>query len=188
MGERRVPTNVKVEKYGKVYKTLHWLLALNIGLTMIFSFGMSDLLDSEKVAEFPRHAVSVTTIFILMVIRLLWRLMNPPPPPPMEDNWQRKAAGLAHCTLYVLIFFQIGLGMMLASTTAVEFHTPEYGINYTAWNLVSDSWHPQLLLAHKICYALLVTLVIVHSLAALKHQFIDRDAVLRRMLPFGRVD
>ncbi len=183
-----MPVDVKTEKYGKVYKTLHWLLALNIGLTMIFSFGMSDLPDSEKLLEFPRHAVSVTTIFILMVIRLLWRLVNPPPPLPMADNWQRKVAELAHWAFYVLIFLQIGLGVMLASTTSVEFQTPEYGINYTQWDLISDSWHAQLLLAHKTCYGLLVTLVIVHILAAHKHHFIDRDTVLRRMLPFAKVD
>lgn len=181
-------TDVKNKGYGKVYKTLHWLLALNIGLTLVFSFGMSDLPDSEKLTEFPKHAVSVTTIFILMAIRLLWRLMNPPPPLPMEDSWQRRAAGLAHWALYVLIFLQIGLGIMLASTTTVEFQTPEYGINYTAWNLLSDSWHDALLLAHKTCYFSLVTLIIVHVLAALKHHFIDRDTVLKRMLPFAKVD
>ena len=178
----------KARSYGKVYKTLHWLPALNIGLTMIFSFGMSDLSESEKLVEFPKHAVSVTTIFILMLIRVVWRLMNPPPPIPMQDNWQKKAAGIAHITLYVLIFLQIGLGVLLASTTAVDFQTPEYVINYTAWNLVSDSWHDWLLLAHKVCYFMLVSLVVVYILAALKHHFIDRDAVLRRMLPFAKVD
>jgi len=179
---------LKVEKYGKVYKTLHWLLALNIGLTMIFSFGMSDLPDTEKLVEFPKHAVSVTTIFILMLLRLVWRLLNPPPPIPGEDSWQKKAAEMAHVALYVLVFLQIGLGIMLASTTAVDFHTPQYGINYTAFNLIADSWHSELLLAHKACYFSLVTLVVVHILAALKHHFIDRDAVLRRMLPFAKVD
>ena len=180
--------SIKAERYGKVYKTLHWLLALNIGLTMIFSFGMSDLSDAEKLVEFPKHAVSVTTIFILMLLRVVWRLMNPPPPIPMEDNWQKKAAEIAHVALYVLIFLQIGLGVLLASTTSVDFHTPEYGINYTSWNLLTDAWHGNLLLAHKTCYFLLTTLVVVHILAALKHHFVDHDDVLKRMLPFVKLD
>jgi cytochrome b561 len=85
--------------YGKVYKTLHWLLVLNIGATMIFSYGMSDLTDAEKFVEYGKHAVSVTTIFILMVIRTIWRLMNPPPPLPMEDSMQKTLAHSAHIAL-----------------------------------------------------------------------------------------
>ena len=177
----------EVQSYGKVYKTLHWLLVINIGVTLIFSFGMSDLPDSEKLVEYPNHAVSVTTIFILMVMRTAWRLVNPPPPIPIADGWQKKAAKLAHITLYVLIFTQIGLGMLLASTTSVDFQTPQYGINYTSWNLVSDAWHPLLLLAHKTCYFLLSTLIVVHILAAFKHHFVDGDDVLKRMLPFAKL-
>lgn len=175
------------QRYGKVYKTLHWLLVLNIGATMIFSFGMSDLPDAEKVVEFPKHAVSVTTIFILMVMRSVWRLINPPPPIPIPDNWQKKAAEVAHVALYVLIFLQIGIGVLLASTTSVDFQTPEYGINYTAFSVIADSYHSALLLAHKVNYFLLVSLVVVHILAALKHHFVDGDNVLRRMLPFVKL-
>ena len=123
----------EAQSYGKVYKTLHWLLVINIGATLIFSFGMSDLPDSEKLIEYPNHAVSVTTIFLLMVIRTAWRLANPPPPIPIADGWQKKAA-------------------------------------------------------HKTCYFLLSTLVVVHILAALKHHFVDGDDVLKRMLPFAKLD
>ncbi|HFE48815.1 MAG TPA: cytochrome b, partial [Chromatiaceae bacterium] len=38
---------------------------------------------------------------------------------------------------------------------------------------------------HAILADLLMLLVVLHVLAALKHQFIDRDATLRRMLGFG---
>jgi cytochrome b561 len=30
----------------------------------------------------------------------------------------------------------------------------------------------------------MLTLVVIHAAAALKHHFVDRDGVLRRMLPF----
>lgn len=175
------------KSYGKVYKTLHWILVLNIGATMIFSYGMSDLSDLLKVSEYPKHAVSVTTIFILMVIRTIWRVVTPPPPIPMAESWQKRAAEFAHIAIYALIFAQIGLGILLSSTTSVEFVTEEYGINYTAWALVADSNHDLLLRAHKIGFFLLTSLVVVHILAALKHHFIDGDNVLRRMLPFARL-
>lgn len=173
--------------YGKVAKTLHWLLALNIGATLIFSYGLSDLTDELKAVEYGNHAVSVTTIFILMVIRTGWRFMNPPPPIPMADSWQKRAAEIVHIAFYVLIFAQICLGVLLSSTTSVEFATVQYGINYTSWALIDDSYHDLLLTAHKAGFFLIAGLVLVHLFAALKHHFIDRDNVLRRMLPFARL-
>jgi len=172
---------------GKVHKTLHWLIALNIGATLIFSYGMSDLSNELKAVEYGNHAVSVTTIFILMVIRIIWRLVNPPPPVPMQEGWQKRAAGVAHIALYVLVFLQIGFGMLLASTTEVTFATEQYGINYTAWALVPTDYHDTLLIAHKTVYFLLVSLIVLHIAAAFKHHFIDRDNVLRRMLPFAKI-
>lgn len=170
--------------YGKVAKFLHWLLALNIGATLIFSYGMSDLTDVEKAVEYGNHAVSVTTIFILMVMRTIWRLLNPPPPIPMQESTQKKLANAAHLAFYVLIFLQITIGVFLASTTAVDFSTEEYGIHFSTWALISQEYHDLLLLAHKTGFYLIGGLVVVHILAALKHHFIDKDNVLRRMLPF----
>ncbi len=39
---------------------------------------------------------------------------------------------------------------------------------------------------HEIGSNLGIALLALHVLAALKHHFINRDDVLRRMLPFGR--
>jgi cytochrome b561 len=91
--------NRKVVGYDKAHKLLHWLLALNIGATMILSYGMPDLTDAQKSIEYGNHAVSVTTIFILMAIRTIWRLVNPSPPIPMVDSMQKTLAQSAHIAL-----------------------------------------------------------------------------------------
>ena len=107
--------------YGKGHKLLHWLLALNIGATLIFSAGMANLSDAQKEIEYGDHAFSVTTIFILMFMRTVWRLKNTPPglPGSMPAN-HKIAAKLMHLSLYVLIFLQIGIGMFQA------FHLSEF--------------------------------------------------------------
>ncbi len=177
--------NGPVDAYGKVHKLLHWLLALNIGATLIFSAGMASLSDAQKEIEYGDHAFSVTTIFILMFMRTVWRLKNTPPelPGSMPAN-HKIAAKLMHLSLYVLIFLQIGIGVLLASTTSVVFSTSEYGINYTNWELVAQTNHDWLLTVHDTGAILIATFVVVHILAALKHHFVDKDNVLRRMLPF----
>ena len=182
----------EVQSYGKVYKTLHWLLVINIGATLIFSFGMSDLPDSEKLIEYPNHAVSVTTIFLLMVLRTVWRLANPPPPIPIADGWQKKAAKMAHVTLYVLIFAQIGLGVLLASTTSVDFQSPQYGINYTSWNLGVGylGTRDTFLVAQKTLLLTCFQTLVACSMPGQPSNIISSTAMmyLKRMLPLAKLN
>jgi cytochrome b561 len=79
------------------------------------------------------------------------------------------------------------MGVLLASTTNVDFTTQEYGIHYSSWALISAEQHDTMLLAHKAGFFALAGLITVHILAALKHHFIDKDNVLRRMLPFAKI-
>jgi len=77
--------------------------------------------------------------------------------------------------------------VFLASTTAVDFSAQEYGIHYSSWALISKDYHDLLQLAHKVGFYIIGGLVVVHILAALKHHFIDKDTVLKRMLPFAKI-
>lgn len=171
--------------YGRVHKLLHWLLAINIGATLIFSIGMASLPDAAKAVEYGQHGLSVTTIFILMLIRVVWRLLNPPPPFPEEmPRMHQLAAHTMHLALYVLIFAQIAVGILLASTTTVPFVADLYSIDYTSFGLAAANNHATLLLLHDIGAITIGSFVILHILAALKHHFVDKDIVLKRMLPF----
>ena len=171
--------------YGKFDKLLHWLIAINISLTLIFSYGMSDLPGAEKVIEYGDHGMSVTSIFLFMVIRLVWRMYTGFPPLPVSmSDVQKLAAKAVHYLLYVCIFLQIGIGVLLASTTEQEFIATGYNINYTSFDLIAKSNYELLLLLHKTGYWVIIALLFMHIAAALKHHFIDKDDVLRRMLPF----
>lgn len=175
--------------YGKVHKLLHWLLAINISATLVFSIGMAGLTDVEKAVEYGQHGLSVTTIFVLMLIRTIWRLFNPPPALP-EDMPKRNQflAHSMHLALYVLIFTQIAVGILLASATSVPFVADLYDINYSAFGLATPDDHATLLLLHDIGAAVIGFFVVVHILAALKHHFVDKDTVLMRMLPFVKLE
>ncbi|MEL6234825.1 MAG: cytochrome b/b6 domain-containing protein [Pseudomonadota bacterium] len=175
----------QLKTYGWVDKTFHWLVVLNLSATLIGSPGMASLPLAERALEYGDHGASVTTLAILMMLRLVWRLFHPfPPLPDSMTRLEKYAAKTVHWGLYALIFAQIGIGLLLASTTEVDFVPSLYNLNYTALGLVPVGAHDTLLTLHNIGYWAIVAAIAIHVLAALKHALIDRDGVLTRMLPF----
>ncbi len=171
--------------YGRFDKFIHWLMALNIGLTLVFAKGMSSLPDEERLLEYGDHAMSVTTIAACLIIRALWRLAHgfPELPASMSDA-AKLAAKAVHYGLYLVLFAQISVGILLASTTELEFVAQGYGINYSSWNLAPDHLHDMLLTFHIGLYWTIIALLVLHIGAALKHHFVDKDDIMLRMLPF----
>lgn len=175
------------EDYGKFDRFIHWLMAINIGLTLVFAKGMSSLPEEERLIEYGDHGLSVTTIAICLLIRIAWRMGTGFPAMPTNlSDLARLGAKVVHYGLYVVLFAQITVGIFLASTTKLEFVAKGYNINYSSFQLVPASLHDILLTFHIGLYWTIVALLAVHILAALKHHFVDKDEVLLRMLPFTR--
>ena len=175
-------------QYGKFDKFLHWWMVVNILGTLIGAYGLSSLPEEMKVAEYGNHGLSVTTILLVLVIRVAWRFREGfPTLPHSMGKAQALLAKAVHYGLYIVLCAQVSVGVMLASTTRTEFIALGYGINYSAFDLVADHWHDTLLSFHISLYWTIVALVTLHTAAALKHHFIDKDDILRRMLPFARL-
>jgi cytochrome b561 len=162
-------------------------MAVNIFATLVFSKGMSELPDEHKLVEYGDHGLSVTTIALFLIVRILWRArVGFPRMPDNMSPLQVLAAKLVHYGLYVLLLVQISIGLCLSSTTKQDFIAKGYGINYTSFQLAPKEMYETLLLTHITVYWLIVATLVVHIAAALKHHFWDRDSVLARMLPWGR--
>ena len=173
-------------RYGRFDKFLHWWMAANVVATLVGSYGMSALPEEAKAVEYGNHGLSVTTILIVLAVRVAWRLKEGfPSLPKAMPRIQALLAKAVHYGLYLILCAQVSVGVMLASTTQTEFIAVGYGINFTSLDLVDDRWHDRLLGFHIGLYWTIFAVVALHTAAALKHHFIDRDNVLRRMLPFA---
>lgn len=171
------------QKYGSVAQLFHWVI---VGL-IIYQFYLAnkaeDLSPLQKIGVLAQHKSIGMTIFALAVLRLAWRLANPVPAVPADmPNWQRLGAHFSHGALYVLIMVTPLFGWMMSS--ARNFPVSWFGV-FTFPNLVKPdkaSYEFFLTAHHWLAYAIFAVAVL-HALAAFKHHFIDRDNVLRRMLP-----
>ena len=170
-------------RYTTTAIALHWLLALAIVGMFIVGLYMTSLpLSPQRLKLYNWHKWAGITILTLSALRLLWRLSHRPPADPPMPAWQRLAAHGTHRLLY-LLFFAVPL-VGWAYSSAAGFPVVVFGVLPLPDFVPADRelaeaikpWHGRLAFT-------MATLVVVHVAAAVKHHFIDRDALLARMWP-----
>lgn len=180
-----MPARNSSVRYGYVAQTLHWVVvALLIVQVTLGNIADSLPLGLEKLAILARHKSFGITILGIAVIRLAWRYFNRPPPPPPMPRWQHVAANLNHWALYALLFAMPLSGWLMSS--ASNYPVSWFGLaqlpDFVAPDReLKDLFHE----LHHLFAWFLYALVGLHLAAALKHQFVDRDGLLFRMLPGG---
>lgn len=171
-------------RYTRTAIALHWLIA--VGILACFALGlyMHELpLSPTKLKLYSWHKWAGVTLFVLAMLRLIWRLAHPAPALPASmPAVQKKTASVLHWALYALMFAIPLSGWLMSS--AKGFQTVWFGILPLPDLVAKDEELGDILRAvHETLNLVLAALVIGHAGAALKHHFIDRDDILRRMLP-----
>ena len=187
---RSVAAAAAPRRYTPTAMLLHWVLGL--ALIGLFGFGlyMTGLPFSPQRLKFYNwHKWAGVTLLALSVLRLLWRLTHRPPalPARVQDampGWQKLAHHATHHLLY-LLFFAVPLTGW-AYSSAAGFPIVFLGL----WQLpdfvpVSKELAEAIKPWHQAAAFAMAGLVVLHVAAALKHQLIDRDGLLQRMLPGG---
>ena len=170
--------------YTRTAKSLHWLMALLLIGLLALGFYMHDLpLSPEKLKLYAWHKWAGVSAFLLVLLRLSWRLAHTPPPLPASmPRTMQLAAHAGHLLLYVLMLAIPLTGWLMSS--AKGFQTVWFGVLPIPDLIGKDKATGELLaLVHKSLNLLFVAAILGHVAAALKHHFIDRDDVLTRMLP-----
>ena len=171
--------------YTRTAITLHWLMALLVFVTFPVGLVMSEMaLSPNKLRLLSYHKWLGVTVFILVMVRLVWRASHKPAPLlATMPHWQRVAANAVHVLLYVLLFAIPLSGWLMSS--AKGFQTVYLGLLPLPDLLSKDKVLGDALAAlHEVLNIALLALVVAHIAAAIKHQFVDRDGTLARMLPF----
>ena len=180
---------MSVEKPGSSYTGiaigLHWLIAVAIVGSFSLGLYMADLpLSPQKLKLYSWHKWAGVSIFLFVLLRLVWRLTHRPPAmPPGTPAWQVKIAAATHVLLYVLMFAVPLSGWLMSS--AKGFQTVWFGVLPLPDLLDKNKELGDLLQqVHMLLNFSMAALVVAHLGAALKHHFFDRDDILARMIPF----
>lgn len=171
-------------RYDRFAVLLHWLVAVLIIAAFALGVVMVDIpgITPTKLKYFSWHKWLGVTVLALVALRLLWRLWRGAPPAVDMPVWQRRASVLTHVLLYVLMFAVplSGYFYSLAAGVPVVY----LGVLPLPEPIGADpALKPVLKQLHLALVYTMLAFVIIHVLAVLKHQLIDRDGLLRRMLP-----
>lgn len=175
---------MNVTRYTPVAMGLHWLIAFIILATLSLGLYMSDLpLSPTKLRYYSWHKWAGVTVFLLVVVRALWRFTHVPPPTNAAmPSWQHALARYGHGALYVLMFAISITGWLMSS--AKGFQTVYFGVIPLPDLLDKNKELGEFLnLVHKALNYALVVVLAGHIAAALKHHLLDKDDILLRMLP-----
>ena len=172
-------------RYTNVAVTLHWLIAALVVAQLVLGWWMIEIPKQPvgvRAFWFNLHKSIGMTIALLVLVRVAWRARHPAPPLPAGvPIWQQRAAAISHALLYACL-----LGMPLAGflgSTYSGYPIRYFGITLPTWGYKSDPLKAFFSAVHLGFAWVFMTLIAMHTAAALKHLLLDRDAVFWRMWP-----
>ena len=172
------------DRYGRISRLLHWTIAI-LFISLIPMGIFASMIPEEtsyRNAYYVVHKTIGVTVFLLVIVRLIWNKISKR---PALDNTltstEKKLAHRAHNILYFMLLVIPITGFMMTS-----YHG--YGTFFFFWEL-PPLWEQSNVYKiwggfHKYLLPYLVYIVLgAHILGALKHQLIDKhDSAFKRMV------
>lgn len=172
--------------YGLVTILFHWIMA---GLFAFqFWLGLSMMAETDMATKVEMRAQHISFGILILMLwagRIVWRITSKRPELPrgMEKNL-RGVARISHLALYSLLAVTPLAGWAIFSSKPLA-RSPEFFGLFPIPRLpvsispnASGVWSG----THAFLAYMLLFLALVHALAALRHQFKDKDGLLTRML------
>lgn len=161
---------------------LHWLIALALAFQLALGFAMPH--DERGFALFQLHKSIGIAILLLSLVRLAWRLTHRPPP-PVEGGFGGSLAKVVHVLLYVFMIGQPLTGWAMVSTDATRIPTLLFGAVPLPHLPLPAGINEAMEESHEVLAWTALALIVLHVAGAVRHQFLVKDGLLRRIGPGG---
>jgi cytochrome b561 len=171
-----MPLKSTPDRYGSVAIVIHWVSALALVLLYVVGRMTDDAEGAAKVGLLQVHIVLGVSVLVLTLLRIVWWAAadKRPGPPAGQPGWQRMAARITHLGLYAVILVMAASGI---ATLALSGAIPAL----MAGAALPDFGGLLPRRVHGLVANLVVALVVIHTAAALYHQFVRKDRLLARM-------
>jgi superoxide oxidase len=168
-----------VVRYDALTRVLHWIFAAAILYATVAGYALAQLPDGPLRECLSRLNMSIATVLIVLFpLRVWWASVRVSPRPLAGVSpMQRSIAHGVHRLLYLTIFAVLASGYLMVPK-GYEF----FGLVEIPTPFAQGALTERLFVFHRASCAVLAGLVVLHVLAVVKHQWIARNGVLRRMV------
>jgi cytochrome b561 len=182
------------DRYTKPAIILHWVIAALMLLNIVLGLSAEHVRDEWVRQVVDTHKSIGITVLGLVILRLLWRATHRPPElPPGYSRLERLGAHAAHWVLYLLMFLLPISGWMHDSAWKDAATHPMHYFGLFEWPRIGwitgiepatkERLHDLFGALHIGAGYVLYLMFALHVLGALKHQVLDHEKELQRMLP-----
>ena len=166
--------------YSRRMVIIHWLTLLLLIVAWYLGVALIDarIEKNATLIGYFAHALMGGAILLLTILRMTFRGVDGTPPPLGNSVMDIVARGVHHGLYVLLILLSItGFMTLLTSTVGMALVTNAAILlpaEYTGPSVIPHS-------VHEILVTVMMVVVLVHILGAIKHQFIMKDGLMRRM-------
>lgn len=162
-------------RYSAPLRWIHWLTAALVAMAYLTSESAEDAGGGQW------HVFAGLALLLLFVPHLWARRTGGRARGHARSGWQLRSARLVHVALLLFVVVQPVLGVLTVWAEGEALAVP-----FTHWRIeplvtLGEAWGESLEDLHELVGNVFYAVIAVHVLAALWHQFVVRDAVLRRM-------
>ena len=169
-----------ITKYSLISKLLHWASAIILFVQIPLGFYLVDLdFGPERLNIENIHVIIGLSMFYLVILRLINKIINPPPKlEPSIFKGQKFLAKLNHVLLYVTILSITISGIFKklfnGETLIIIFKKVRIQDNFELGELFYD--------IHVYSNYLLIALITIHVMAVAIHKLFFNDNLLKKIL------
>lgn len=173
--------STETERYGRVSIMLHWLTALLIvavyAAIEMREFWPRGTATREMLKTW--HFMLGLSIFGLVWLRIVARLIWPAPAPMEGRRWMQGAATATHFALYLLMFAMPLAGWLILSAEGKA--VPFFGFELPPLAPANKSLAETVEEFHELGGTIGYWLIGLHTTASLLHHYVLKDKLLARM-------
>lgn len=177
----------KVEKYTLPAIGLHWVIAILI--IVLFAMGLymvelpENVVPSVRKPWFEWHKTIGLLVFLLLLVRVLWRITHQPPElPDTMTAVQKSFVNVVHKLFYVSMIIQPVSGYLSSSFSG--YKTKFFGLPLPQWGWKDEHYNHFFGEIHEISAIILAGFILIHLAGIVSHKLKgNSQSIMQRMLP-----
>ncbi|MDD2701540.1 MAG: cytochrome b/b6 domain-containing protein [Sideroxydans sp.] len=167
-----------MKQYSKRIALFHWIIFALVCIAFYFGHALDETKDTtQKLSMYPVHFLIGDLALLLTLFRIYFRKKDGEPAPANANPLLNKVADATHKLLNLSLIAVVISGITTAATSgvidALKTNDPD---------LIPDFHTVAAKEFHEMFIAVMLLLIAFHVAAALYHQFVVKDGLLRRIM------